>query len=85
MSARGRILGWSVLLLAAALAASTVVTHVLLVQQLNARVRAELSHEMAEFRMLAARRGAPAGAGPVLWSPSCVPGPAGPCWRTTSP
>jgi two-component system OmpR family sensor kinase len=61
MSARGRILGWSVLLLAAALAASTAVTHLLLVRQLNTRVRAELSHEVAEFRLLAARR--PAGTG----------------------
>src|SRR6516225_7213017 len=43
-SARGRILGWSVLLLAAALAASTVATHLLLVRQLNARVSAELTH-----------------------------------------
>ena len=59
MSARGRILGWSVLLLAAALAGSTVVTHVLLVRQLNARVSAELTHEMAEFRTLAARREEP--------------------------
>ncbi len=60
MSARGRILGWSVLLLAAALAASTVVTHVLLMRQLDTRVRAELAHESAEFRALAARRGGPA-------------------------
>jgi signal transduction histidine kinase len=56
MSARGRILGWSVLLLAAAIAASTAATHVLLVRQLNARVSAELTHEMAEFRTLAAAR-----------------------------
>ena len=60
MSARGRILGWSVLLLAAALAASTVVTHVLLVRQLDARVRAQLSREAVEFRALAARRAVPA-------------------------
>jgi two-component system, OmpR family, sensor kinase len=59
MSARGRILGWSVLLLAAALAASTAVTHVLLVRQLDQRVRAELAHEIAEFRLLAARRPVP--------------------------
>ena len=51
----GTILGWSVLLLAAALAASTAVTHLLLVRQLDTRVQAELSHEVAEFRMLAAR------------------------------
>ncbi|MGE5132888.1 MAG: ATP-binding protein [Gemmatimonadota bacterium] len=59
-SARGRILGWSVLLLAAALAASAVVTHVLLIRQMDTRVRGELAHEAAEFRALAARRGAPA-------------------------
>ena len=59
MSARGRILGWSVLLLAAALAASTAVTHILLVRQLDTRVRAELSHEIAEFQLLAARRQEP--------------------------
>ncbi len=59
MSARGRILGWSVLLLAAALTASTAVAHFLLVRQLDARVRAELSHEVAEFQLLAARRAAP--------------------------
>jgi two-component system OmpR family sensor kinase len=59
MSARGRILSWSVLLLAAALAASTAVTHVLLVRQLDTRVRAELSHEITEFQLLAARRPVP--------------------------
>jgi two-component system, OmpR family, sensor kinase len=59
MSARGRILGWSVLLLAAALAASTAVTHLLLVRQLDTRVRAELAHEIAEFRLLAERHLAP--------------------------
>lgn len=64
MSARGRILGWSVLLLTAALAASTLVTHLLLIQQLNARVRAELTHEAVEFRALAARRAVPPLAGP---------------------
>ena len=60
MSARGRILGWSVLLLAAALAATVAATHVLLVRQMNAQVSAELSHEIAEFRALAAHRGPPA-------------------------
>ena len=64
MSARGRILGWSILLLAAALAGSTVITHLLLVKQLDARVRAELAHETGEFRLLAARRGTSAVAGP---------------------
>ena len=37
VSARSRILGWSVLLLAAAMAVSTVATHVLLVSRMNAR------------------------------------------------
>jgi two-component system, OmpR family, sensor kinase len=47
-----------VLLLAVAMAASTVATHVLLVSRLNARVSAELAHEVGEFRALAARRSA---------------------------
>ena len=60
VSARSRILGWSVLLLAAAMAVSTVATHVLLVSRMNARVSAELTHEIAEFQALAARRSAAA-------------------------
>jgi signal transduction histidine kinase len=56
-SVRSRILGWSVLLLAAALAASTVAMHLFLVAQLGARVNAELSHEIDEFRALEAQRG----------------------------
>jgi signal transduction histidine kinase len=56
-SVRSRILGWSVLLLAAALAASTVAMHLFLVAQLGARVNAELSHEIEEFRALEAQRG----------------------------
>ena len=51
-SARSRILGWSVLLLGAALAASTLATHVLLVRGMNGRVSADLSHEVTEFRAL---------------------------------
>jgi signal transduction histidine kinase len=51
---RSRILGWSVLLLAAALAASTLAMHVFLVRQLDSRANAELSHEIAEFRSLEA-------------------------------
>lgn len=58
VSARSRILGWSVLLLALAMAASAVATHVLLVHGMNARVSAELAHEIGEFRALAVRRGA---------------------------
>jgi signal transduction histidine kinase len=55
MSARGRILGWSLLLLAVAMAASTLATHVLLVSRMNARVSGELAHEIGEFRALEAR------------------------------
>jgi two-component system OmpR family sensor kinase len=51
-SARSQILGWSVLLLGAALAASTLATHVLLVSAMNSRVSADLSHEMSEFQAL---------------------------------
>src|SRR5215472_16361226 len=57
-SVRSRILGWSVLLLTAALAASTVAMHVFLVRQLDGRVNAELAHEIAEFRALEAQLGA---------------------------
>jgi signal transduction histidine kinase len=52
-SARSQILGWSVLLLGAALAASTLATHVLLVRGMNSRVSADLSHEIFEFRAVA--------------------------------
>ena len=55
---RSRILGWSVLLLAAALAASTVATHIFLTTQLDARVNGELAHEIGEFHALAAEHGA---------------------------
>ncbi len=55
MSARSRILGWSVLLLAAAMAAFTVATHEFLVSSMNGRINAELAHEIDEFRALAAR------------------------------
>ena len=58
VSARGRILGWSVLLLALAMAAATVATRIVLVRDMNARVSAELAHEIGEFRALAAKRGA---------------------------
>ena len=55
-SVRSRILGWSVLLLAVALTASTVAMHVFLVRHLDTRVNAELAHEIAEFRALEAQR-----------------------------
>ena len=66
-SARSRILGWSVVLLAAGIAVSTVATRVVLTQAMTTRVNAELAHEIAEFRALEARRGAdepPEGPGP---------------------
>jgi len=44
------MLVWSVLLLTAALAASTAATYVLLIQRANHRVTDELAHEAAEFR-----------------------------------
>ncbi|HEX9033922.1 MAG TPA: HAMP domain-containing sensor histidine kinase [Streptosporangiaceae bacterium] len=57
-TARGRILGWSILLLMAAAVTSTVATHAFLVAAMNSRISAELAHEIAEFRVLAARNGA---------------------------
>jgi signal transduction histidine kinase len=62
-SVRSRILGWSVLLLTAALAASTVAMHVFLVRQFDGRVNAELAHEIAEFRALEAQLGGAADGG----------------------
>ena len=62
-SVRSRILGWSVLLLTAALAASTAAMHVFLVRQLDGRVNAELAHEIAEFRALEAQLGGAADGG----------------------
>jgi hypothetical protein len=61
---RSRILGWSLLLLAAAIATSTLATHVLLVSRMNSRVSDELAHEIGEFRSLAARHAKPADSQP---------------------
>lgn len=55
VSARSRILGWSVLLLAAAMAAFTVATHEFLVRSMNDRINSELRHEIEEFHSLALR------------------------------
>ena len=55
MSARSRILGWSVLLLAAAMAAFTVATHEFLVRSMNDRINSELRHEIDEFHALTLR------------------------------
>lgn len=46
------------LLLAAAMAAFTVATHDFLVSSMNTRINNELTHEVAEFKALAARQGA---------------------------
>lgn len=61
MSARGRILGWSVALLSAAVVTSTLATHTFLVSSMNSRINGELAHEIDEFRILAARNGAVSG------------------------
>jgi two-component system, OmpR family, sensor kinase len=55
-TARVRILAWSVLLLAVALAASTAATYVLLMQRASHRVTDELAHEAGEFRAALAAR-----------------------------
>lgn len=60
MSARGRILGCSLLLLTAAMATSILATHVLLVSRMNSRVSSELAHEIGEFQALASRHAKPA-------------------------
>lgn len=64
-SARSRILSWSVLLLAGGIAVSTAVTQAVLVHEMNAQVSSELSHEIAEFRTLAAHGSARHGPGAV--------------------
>src|SRR5215470_10458363 len=63
-SARGRILGWWVLLLAAALAVFTIATRHSQVSSMNAQVTSDLAHEIAEFNTLAARNGAVSGTEP---------------------
>ncbi len=68
-SARGRILGWSVLLLAAAIAASTIATRLLLLNGMDSQVRSDLAHEVADFHAVASRERAaphPSAAGQVL-------------------
>ena len=53
-SARLRILGWSMLLIAVALVTTTVATHLLLMHRVDVRIRNELAHENDEFRAVAA-------------------------------
>lgn len=64
VSARLRILGWSVGLLAVALLASTTAVHVLLNRRADTAIRQDLAHEIAEFRAEKPAEAAPAG-GPV--------------------
>lgn len=52
-SARSRILGWSVLLLAAAMAAFTIASRSSMVGAMNARITTDLSHEISEFNAVA--------------------------------
>src|SRR5690349_2346679 len=55
VSARVQILGWSVTLLTAALLASVIVVHVVLMHRADARISDELAHEADEFAALRAR------------------------------
>jgi two-component system OmpR family sensor kinase len=54
LSARTRILGWSMLLLTVSLLAGAAATHVLLNGRADARIAAELQHEVDEFNALPA-------------------------------
>ena len=54
-SARSRILGWSVLLLAAAMAAFTIASRSSMVGAMNARIASDLSHEIDEFNAQAGK------------------------------
>lgn len=64
LSARSRILGWSVALLAVAAAATTIATHAFLVSEMNGRIHSELTHEISEFKALLVRNGGTASAEP---------------------
>jgi len=59
VSARARILGWMLLLVALALAASVLATRAVLDAGTAARSGAELSHEVTKFRQYARTSGAP--------------------------
>lgn len=54
MSARARILGWMLLLVAVALAGSVLATRAVLDATLDARMNAELTHEVTKFRQYTA-------------------------------
>ena len=61
-SARLRILGWSVLMIAAALSASTIATHVLSMRRVDAQIVSDLGHEIQEFHsVLGTNASAPSG------------------------
>ncbi len=57
-SARMRILGWSVLFMAVALGASTLVVHLVLMRRVEVGIDVELSHEADEFHALMSSRAA---------------------------
>ncbi|MEO9139434.1 MAG: HAMP domain-containing sensor histidine kinase [Jatrophihabitans sp.] len=61
LSARARIVGWSVLLLTLSMLVTTTATHLLLIRRSDATINTELSHEIDEFNSLPA----PASASPV--------------------
>lgn len=56
LSARMRILGWSVLFMAVALGASTLVVHLVLMHRVDVGIDGELSHEADEFHALMSSR-----------------------------
>lgn len=62
LSARARIVGWSVLLLTLAMLVTTTATHLLLIRRSDAAINTELSHEIDEFNSL----GTPASPSPVV-------------------
>lgn len=59
MSARARILGWMLLLVALALLASVLATRAILAAELNSRMNIELVHETTKFRSFAKHSRAP--------------------------
>lgn len=56
LSARSRIVGWSVLLLTLSMLVTTGATHLLLIRRSDAAISTELSHEVDEFNALAVTR-----------------------------
>ncbi|MEP7178345.1 MAG: ATP-binding protein [Pseudonocardiales bacterium] len=62
LSARARIVGWSVLLLTLSMLVTTTATHLLLIRRTDAAINTELSHEIDEFNSLST----PASPSPVV-------------------